>query len=271
MVKHSAYLDGIRGLAVAVVVLFHFNSLLNAGLGKVSPLLLIGRLFLCGWLGVDIFFVLSGFLITGIILRERTETNFWNSFYLRRALRILPAFLVVLTSTLLATHFLLPTIKIMPSSVIMSIFFMANWTIVNHAELPLLGHLWSLAVEEQFYFLWPQAVTRLSASGVLKLSAMLAVLCEFLRIGLALAHTNAYVLYKITPTSIDGLAIGAALAASMTKPTCKQLLARNWSTIAFAAGVLLQPPSSCFAAASLSLMCGPRLLPYLGLPFSLPC
>lgn len=73
--KHNAFLDGIRGAAVAVVVMFHLHTLLNLGIGKNAAALIAGRLMQLGWLGVDIFFVLSKFLITGIILRERSDRN----------------------------------------------------------------------------------------------------------------------------------------------------------------------------------------------------
>ena len=238
--KHVRQLDGIRGFAVAIVVLFHFHTLLNVGIGKNTAALIAGRFMQLGWLGVDIFFVLSGFLITGIILKERSAPGFWKTFYSRRAFRILPAFVAVFAITLAATHYIWPTIEIRRSYVLMATFFLANWTIVTGSELPILGHLWSLAVEEQFYFLWPQAAKRLRVDSVLRLSLALTAACVVLRISLALAHVNPYTVYKITPTSVDGLAIGAALAAGMIVPRVREFLDRWWSSIAWGAlGVLV--------------------------------
>ncbi len=105
---------------------------------------------------------------------------------------------------------------------------------MTDSELPILGHLWSLAVEEQFYFLWPQAVKRLRVETVFRLSLVLAAACVSLRVGMALAHVNPYVLHKIMPTSIDGLAIGAFLAAGMMIPPVKKFLERWWAFLAWA-------------------------------------
>ena len=74
--KRVASLDGIRGLAVGIVVIVHFTNGLNIGVAKTIPFLILYRFLQSFWLGVDIFFVLSGFLITGIILKERTEPKF---------------------------------------------------------------------------------------------------------------------------------------------------------------------------------------------------
>lgn len=86
-------LDGIRGFAVAAVVFVHLSPMLEFSAGKSLLNIALYHIFHVGWLGVDIFFVLSGFLITGIILKSRHKPNFWTVFYARRGFRILPAFL----------------------------------------------------------------------------------------------------------------------------------------------------------------------------------
>lgn len=228
-------LDGIRGLAVTAVVLHHLISILGVGVGKSLFVTVPFRIFHVGWMGVDVFFVLSGFLITGIIRNDRSNPDFWGSFYMRRGFRILPAFIVVFVITLAAAHFLVPERQASSGYILAALFFMANWTIVNASEMALLNHLWSLAVEEQFYFLWPQAAKRLKSATIFKLTLFLAAGSELLRIILAALHTNAYVLYKITPTHIDGLSIGAALAIGITLPTVRRLLSDWWRQVALAA------------------------------------
>lgn len=143
--RYSASLDGIRGIAVITVVLAHFGV----------PF--IHR----GGLGVDIFFTLSGFLITSVLLNEYSRTGdiSFRNFYMRRLLRLLPAllFLLLVYSALVlffgrnpARHF---------TDMALVLFYVANWASAAGLNRPgELGHLWSLSVEEQFYFLWPLAL-----------------------------------------------------------------------------------------------------------------
>src|SRR5688572_16741209 len=86
-------LDGVRGLAIALVMPFHFVSQYVS----TQPLSALGEVFRVGWAGVDLFFVLSGFLITGILVDQRGTPRYYSAFYWRRALRILPAFIVLMT------------------------------------------------------------------------------------------------------------------------------------------------------------------------------
>lgn len=237
--KRISQLDGIRGIAVGAVILHHLASLLNIGIDKNIGILILFRLLHVGWLGVDIFFVLSGFLITGIILKDRPKPDFWRNFYLRRAFRILPAFTVVFVITLLLAHKFVPSMQISTGYVLAAVFFLANWTVLNHHEMPMLGHLWSLAVEEQFYFLWPQAAKRMSYGTLFKLALGVALASSFLRLSLAMTHLDAYILYKITPTRMDGLAIGAALAVGLLLPDVHAFLARWWSKIALVSIAML--------------------------------
>jgi peptidoglycan/LPS O-acetylase OafA/YrhL len=237
--KRLSQLDGIRGLAVAAVMIDHLGQVLSVGIGRNLIVIALYRFMHGGWLGVDIFFVLSGFLITGILIKERSRPDFWGNFYLRRGFRILPAFIVVFVITLVAAHFFAPEIHVSAGYLLPATFFMANWTVVNSSEMPWLGHLWSLAVEEQFYFLWPQASKRLKSATLFKLALSLAVASEILRLALALLHVNSYIVYKITPTRIDGLSIGAALAIGLTLPRVHRFLGQWWRRIALVAAILL--------------------------------
>lgn len=182
-------LDGLRALAVLAVLLFHLHV----------------PWFALGWSGVTLFFAISGFLITRILLESRESPNYYSSFYGRRALRIFPIYYLYLASRIafdLHTGFLDP---VWP------------WFLVYLQTVPQLRagfkngptetqHTWSLAVEEQFYALWPLAVRALSPRGLGVLVAALvlaAPVCRALRPDLAATSL---------PGQLDALGLGAGLA-----------------------------------------------------------
>lgn len=148
--SYQPHVDGLRAFAVISVILFHLDITLFSG----------------GFVGVDIFFVISGYLITRIIVKEIDATNSFSfkNFYLRRVRRLFPAFIVVsLTSLLLATVILSPSLmKSFAGSLLSAIFSISNfffWFEADYFDVsshykPLL-HTWSLSIEEQFYMFWP--------------------------------------------------------------------------------------------------------------------
>jgi len=147
---HMPGLDGVRAIAVTGVLVFH-----------AKPEWLPG-----GFLGVDVFFALSGFLITSLLLAELGETGKvrFGRFYVRRARRLLPAlFLVLIATSVLAATVAQDAAARVREDVVAAFFYVTNWWYVLHGQSyfeatgrpPMLQHLWSLAVEEQFYLVWP--------------------------------------------------------------------------------------------------------------------
>ena len=148
-------LDGLRALAIALVALYHCN------------------LLAIGWVGVQLFFVLSGFLITRSLLELRDETlgQGLKTFYLRRVQRIFPLYFLFLALVLLASSFGLPDVETAKRSLAAwpdALVFAINWRPLLElpAPGPLLGHFWSLAIEEQFYLLWPWLLLTLPARAL---------------------------------------------------------------------------------------------------------
>ncbi len=196
-------LDILRGLAVGAVVLFHafFNANYHGRRG--SPGELFVELTNLGKLGVYLFFVLSGFLITSILLKQRERPRFYRNFYVRRALRILPAYLLLLfvlkVSGLISWPFVLACL-----------LFVANVARLVHAHTYEYGALWTLAVEEQFYLLWPTFVHRLRRPRAL-LPVLLAgcVLAPLLRAVFSYMGVSTY---TWLPTNMDALLYGALCA-----------------------------------------------------------
>jgi len=199
-------LDSVRGLAI-LAVLFYHGFFWSQGLGGLAgPARLFVLVTLPGWLGVNLFFVLSGFLITGILLETRKRADYYKRFYVRRALRILPAYYAVL--------FLLAILKAAsPAFLLLSFFYLSNVT-------PLFGVavsytvLWSLAVEEHFYLLWPTVIRRLSPRAVLGYACGIVVITPMIRLT-AFKMGAQDGLSTYTWNVADGLAMGAILAIAL--------------------------------------------------------
>jgi peptidoglycan/LPS O-acetylase OafA/YrhL len=209
-------LDGLRGIAVMLVVLLH--SLLLVPQSRAY-----GRIVQGGWLGVDIFFVLSGFLITALLLGEHDRSGRvrFGAFYMRRGLRLLPALW-----GLLAVHVVYTLVVGGPGSerqtVTWALLYVANWQSVWHffSLNRELGHLWSLAIEEQFYLVWPWLLVALIAlrrprvAGAI-IAAGIAFICVH-RIGVYNHSTSWVVVLERTDTRADSLLVGCLLAWAWT-------------------------------------------------------
>src|SRR5262245_30496387 len=172
--SHIPALDGLRGLAILLVLLVH-TYYPAGGIARHQSTLDRACLHVCGlgWCGVDLFFALSGFLITGILLQAKGGEDALRNFYLRRALRIFPLYYLVV----LARLFILPGRAFDPwESTSYLLYFSNFWRSAHLAVTPFdnfVGPTWSLAVEEQFYLLWPLLVFLLSRRSLLILCVVL--------------------------------------------------------------------------------------------------
>jgi peptidoglycan/LPS O-acetylase OafA/YrhL len=203
--KYEPALDGLRGLAVTIVAVYHANTATLPG----------------GWLGVDIFFVLSGYLITRILLDEISLTHCVNlrQFYIRRFLRLMPAFACLLIAMIPKVIFddhknSVDTLQ----SMIMSATYLMNWNrAFNWVSQGPLGHTWSLAMEEQFYLLWPMILIYISRRKAL--TWIICALCVEIIWRTYLVYSGASIdrTYNGFDTHSDGLLIGCALAFAVNK------------------------------------------------------
>jgi peptidoglycan/LPS O-acetylase OafA/YrhL len=172
-------LDGLRGLSILAVMAIHsgWNAFRNTSEEHLPRLLrmlgITNNLPLCrgGWVGVDVFFVLSSFLITIRLVEEwqRHSTINFKNFYLRRVLRLVPAVLVMLAAVYLFARFCLPPEYLGPTrkGIISVLLYYSNMRIIEvQPPFDLLLHTWSLSIEEQFYILWPVALWLLLWSGL---------------------------------------------------------------------------------------------------------
>lgn len=209
-------LDALRGLAIVLVLLHNFSFAEN---GHSRIFKLWNVLPESGWIGVQIFFVLSGFLITGILVDDRGLPRFYQRFYVRRALRIFPLYyaLLILYGVLYATGVLQS--RVGPASSFFYATYLQNWSALFLGEIPPgLAPLWSLAVEEQFYLLWPLLIGKVSLRGS-AIACVVIIAASFLaRVGMHLAHLRPGWLYISTPARADALAIGALFALLLRSP-----------------------------------------------------
>ena len=203
--SYYAGLDGLRGIAIFLILGYHIFSFIP--------------FFAYGWLGVDLFFVLSGFLITDILLKTRDNDRFLRNFYIRRVLRIFPIYYL----TLIIFILVLPALKEVPYNAnyysehqLKFWLYLCNWLFIlkSPEETFFLNHLWSLAIEQQYYFIWPWFLLVITNTkkligivfGLLGLLILLRVLLWYFNP----TTIDFGLLYKFS--RVDGLFIGSALA-----------------------------------------------------------
>jgi peptidoglycan/LPS O-acetylase OafA/YrhL len=229
-------LDGVRGVAILLVMLFHFSALVPSGGTFLERS--IYRFTGTGWAGVDLFFVLSGFLITGILYDSRaTVRSYFRNFYARRALRIFPVYYAFLVAIIVLIPFVAHDQRFASDAIAHRFFwyatYLTNVKLLDHAplntsEFILAGHLWSLAVEEQFYLIWPALVLLFARRQLLAICGGLIVWGFALRLVMDVAGAGRYVTYEIMPARIDTLAVGAFIALAFREPRDFAVL-RRWA------------------------------------------
>ena len=217
---HIPVLDGIRGLAALLVIWTHIGTVLQPPFTSTIDIL-VQKAAQSMWLGVDLFFVLSGFLITGILLDSRGSPNYFRAFYIRRALRIFPLYYAFLAVVFLVLPRLgAPMAE--PETMRDQWWY---WTYLSNVRFALtdhmpysLGYLWSLAVEEQFYLFWPLVVLVLSRQALARLCIAIVVGLLVARPLLVEAGMTWIQAYALTPTRMDALALGGLIAATARAP-----------------------------------------------------
>src|ERR1700733_7563352 len=228
--KKIPQLDAVRGLAVLLVLMHNTDRYPALHLHLISD---------NGWMGVDLFFVLSGFLITGILLDTKISAGYFKNFYVRRCLRIWPLYFALLFFMFVIVRFLNPSefqTVIQTSSPWWAFpLFLQNFLlpISTNAAGPL-GVTWSLAIEEQFYLVWPLVVRFCPVTQLRRVAIAELCISPALRYYLSLHHVN---LYTNVFCRLDGLMVGALLALLVRSDNFvpSKLLRTAWITLAFAA------------------------------------
>jgi peptidoglycan/LPS O-acetylase OafA/YrhL len=226
--RHIPALDGLRGLAVLLVLVFHIFQAEPAPAHRFLGLAYEATLL--GQTGVELFFVLSGFLITGILYDAKSSRHYFRNFYGRRALRIFPIYYAVSIVVLVVVPRIVG-FRTTGLSWLSLCTYSANFALAAGSDGGTLGHFWSLAIEEQFYLAWPIAVYFLDRSALIRVCwGSLLAAAAFRGVEEWLGYSS----WLLTPGRIDTLLLGALLALAARSP---QGL-RGWSRGALIAALV---------------------------------
>ena len=243
--RHLVALDGLRALAVIAVIVFHArNNVAPSALGHAYAWIAIA-----GWVGVDLFFVLSGFLITGILLDSKPRPRYFRNFYIRRTLRIFPLYYAVLVLALLVGPVVFgdrdPGVRFILHEQGWLWTYMTNVEVLRHdgmlytSDWLSLTHMWSLAIEEQFYLVWPLLVYLLPRRALVVVASAIVVLAPLGRWMLLEHGVSPEATYEWTTSHLDALAVGSLLAVLVrARPDAVRVVTRALGLIGVA-GVLV--------------------------------
>lgn len=219
-------IDGLRGIAISAVVCWHAFA---THLASAFPLL--AGAFSLLWSGVDLFFVLSGFLIGSILLANASAGNYFRVFYARRAARVLPLYAILIgVATWLAVD----------EDTWALVFFVQNiqWSVQERFGQFVVGPTWSLAVEEQFYLVLPLLIRFLPGKHLPATLVLLIVLAPILRTAFWLSGCNMPA-YMLLPCRMDSLFAGVLAAWFLSQDHRRALLQRNRSVLKLLTGVFV--------------------------------
>ncbi|NLE45696.1 MAG: acyltransferase [Chloroflexi bacterium] len=211
-------LDGLRGAAILSVGAFHLAQSIRYEFGyENSPIL---RAIVFGWTGVELFFVLSGFLITGVLYDSKQSQHYFRNFYMRRVLRLFPLYY--------GTLVIISVLRVVwPDA---GVYGTESWTwlwlyltnvvmaLKGFGAVGLADHFWWVAVEQHFYLVWPLAVFLLNRRRLLHLSVAVFLVSAGVRLALVLGGVNPEAIYVLTPVRLDALSVGAFLALLVRRP-----------------------------------------------------
>lgn len=230
---HIPELDGMRGIAALAVVLCHVaqRTVMHSA-GNLHKLL---DLCLSGFLGVDVFFALSGFLITRILLKRNGQEHYYRNFYIRRFLRLAPCYLIMLALVWV----------LVPSSgrfLLLSLAYGANFAVLLHIPFSY-PVLWSLSVEEHFYLAWPSVIKFLQQRTVVMVCLLICIASPMVRIFEASrGGFDAYLSWY----RFDGMAWGALLGIAIYSGWVTSRRQRMFTAALFASLLVLVASCACY-------------------------
>lgn len=219
--RHIPALDGLRGVAILLVLVYHFCEF------TLKPHTPLAHITGAMWSGVDLFFVLSGFLITGILYDTRKSEHYFRNFYARRTLRIFPLYYAFVAACMIAAlvvglwapqwrQLLKYQGWLWTYTANVKIAMANSFLVIKGGRLEL-GHFWSLAVEEHFYLVWPLLILILSRRAAMIACVVIAIMALLVRLPLCLSGHDVAA-QVLTPCRVDALALGALLALAARGP-----------------------------------------------------